>query len=575
MRTLQIVVVSTIACAAGAAVASNAQELASRSVAIDQNVDLATLQKYHHTDQGTRLLPAAFLEALQSADGGGKLMSAPNFRKWGFIVDGAKREASNPYGWPIGFTVSDPRQSGGIAIAGVTCAFCHTGQIDYRGTAIRIEGGQSNVDVPAFEGAVIAALNATAADPARTEAFLKDAVAAGYPADRVKTDFKATAATATRMLYGPKGLAASASGPGRVDAVQGIANAVLAADLMVPSNARDFDAPVSYPFLWDIWRLSWLQYNGFLPPQPDSRNIGEVLGVGAKTNIVNRETGALNPEPERWRTSVQLKNLIWMESVLKNLKAPTWPGRILGPLDKTKASRGRELFVANCAHCHQIRELPNGRWDVTVVPLSEIGTDPNQATNWAGRRYDVAKLGLGSAAPATVLSSAVNAIRRQLYAEDKIPAAEQEGDVTFEAPCGYKARPLIGVWATPPFLHNGSVRTVFDLLSDSRPASFKFGSREYDPVKLGYTEDDAPGATVLDTSISGNHNSGHWWTDDADRPGRIGRKLSDDEKYALIEYLKSATYENYPKVKVAKEQALPCGDDKDWALRSAPSEKRP
>ena len=111
------------------------------------------------------------------------------------------------------------------------------------------------------------------------------------------------------------------------------------------------------------------------------------------------------------------------------------------------------------------------------------------------------------------------------------------------------------------------MRTVFDLLSDTRPSRFRFGSREYDPVHLGYTEDDGPNSMILETSIAGNHNTGHWWTDDAKRPGRIGRKLSDDEKYALIEYLKSANYDNYPKVKVAKEQALPCANDKDWPKR--------
>jgi hypothetical protein len=52
-------------------------------------------------------------------------------------------------------------------------------------------------------------------------------------------------------------------------------------------------------------------------------------------------------------------------------------------------------------------------------------------------------------------------------------------------------------------------------------------------------------------------------------PGRIGRKLSDDEKYALTEYLKAATCENYPKTKVTKEQPLPCADDKDWPRRSS------
>ncbi len=83
-------------------------------------------------------------------------------------------------------------------------------------------------------------------------------------------------------------------------------------------------------------------------------------------------------------------------------------------------------------------------------------------------------------------------------------------------------------------------------LSDERPASFKFGSREYDPVHLGYVEDSSPTGVLLNSSLSGNHNTGHWFTDDAGRPGKIGPKLSDQRQYAILEYLKSATYENYP-----------------------------
>ena len=179
------------------------------------------------------------------------------------------------------------------------------------------------------------------------------------------------------------------------------------------------------------------------------------------------------------------------------------------------------------------------------MPLEKIGTDPNQATNWAFNTYDLTKIGLQKETPAYLgVNTAVNPIRRQLYADFQIPESEQQPDLSAQAPCGYKARPLIGVWATPPFLHNGSVRTVFDLLSETRPDKFTYGTREYDPVNLGYTEDPSANDAVLDTSISGNHNTGHWWTDD-ERPGRIGRKLTDDEKYAIIEYLKAANYDNY------------------------------
>jgi hypothetical protein len=289
-----------------------------------------------------------------------------------------------------------------------------------------------------------------------------------------------------------------------------------------------------------------------------------VLGTSGKADIVDPVTGELNPVPQRWRTSVQIKNLIWMESVLKTLKAPTWPSQVLGPIDQARAARGSELFTQNCASCHGIHELPDGQWDVHVVSLSYIGTDPNQATNWAARTYDASKLGLGTV-HATALGGLINTIRKQLYADAAIPASEQQGDVTLMAPCGYKARPLIGVWATPPFLHNGSVRTVFDLLSDTRPKSFRYGSRNFDPVNLGYTEDDSANPAVLDTSLPGNSNAGHWWTDDLNRPGRIGPRLSDAQKHAIIEFLKAATYENYPRVKVATMHPVACADNPTWA----------
>ena len=181
---------------------------------------------------------------------------------------------------------------------------------------------------------------------------------------------------------------------------------------------------------------------------------------------------------------------MWIENTLRGLRAPTWPADVLGPIDRTKAERGRELFTTHCAQCHGIKELPNGFWDVTVIPLQQIRTDPNEATGWSANRYDGSKFGLDKKVSAyDAVPIVLNAIRKQLYADNNTPAAEQEADAVFESPCGYKARPLIGVWATPPFLHNGSVRTVFDLLSETRPAKFNVGTREFDPVDLGYIDD--------------------------------------------------------------------------------------
>jgi hypothetical protein len=565
-RVLQSFLAGVIALTATVALA--ADDAPAKRVTIDQNVDQETLHRYHYTDQGTRLIPAAWLDALVDQNGQ-RVMDPEALSRLGFLFDGVKDDARNPYGWPIGFTVSDPKTTGGIPIAGLSCAACHTGQIEYKGTAVRIEGGQSMIDLSGWAQNILGAVAVLARDPARLAQFRADAVKAGYPADRIDQDLEAAVEAIKSLGGGPSfyEVHTVAAGRGRYDAVQAIGNQVFGGDLGVPSNSYSLDAPVNYPQLWDIWRLTWLQFNGFLPPNSTSRNIGEALGVRAQTHIVDRRTGKLNPEPLRWQTSVQLDNILWIEKTLQSLKAPHWPAEVLGPIDQAKAERGHELFAANCAHCHQIRELPNGLWDVIVVPLREIGTDPGQAMHWAGRTYDAGKLGLSKQAKAHQLDVAINAIRKQLYVDYKTPADEQEPDVHFAAPCGYKARPLIGVWATPPFLHNGSVRTVFDLLSDTRPGRFRFGSREYDPVHLGYTEDDGPDSLILETSIAGNHNTGHWWTDDTKRPGRIGRKLTDDEKYALIEYLKSANYDNYPRIKVVKQQGLPCADDKDWPKR--------
>jgi hypothetical protein len=116
----------------------------------------------------------------------------------------------------------------------------------------------------------------------------------------------------------------------------------------------------------------------------------------------------------------------------------------------------------------------------------------------------------------------------------------------------YRARPLDGVWATAPYLHNGSVPTLRDMLlpQDKRPTSFCVGSRQFDPVNVGVvtktheTDDCAPGLTNFNVSLLGNSNRGHSFegkeTDVGKLPpGVIGPELTDDERRSLVEYLKT------------------------------------
>lgn len=123
---------------------------------------------------------------------------------------------------------------------------------------------------------------------------------------------------------------------------------------------------------------------------------------------------------------------------------------------------------------------------------------------------------------------------------------------------GYKPRPLEGVWATPPFLHNGSVPNLYQMLvpPEERTKKFFVGRREFDPVHVGYVtrpadEDDDAGFW-LDTSTKGNRNIGHAFTADRETwqkhredpeanplpKGVIGPLLTDEERWALVEYLK-------------------------------------
>lgn len=136
------------------------------------------------------------------------------------------------------------------------------------------------------------------------------------------------------------------------------------------------------------------------------------------------------------------------------------------------------------------------------------------------------------------------------YLDDAGRAAyEDDRPNCLQAGVGYKARPLNGVWATAPFLHNGSVPTLMDLLgpADERPARFLLGDPTFDPVRVGVTVSDVPetnddynedGYFILKTSIPGNSNRGHEFSDQGG-PGVIGPALSVSEREAIIEFLKT------------------------------------
>ncbi|MBB4383500.1 cytochrome c [Bradyrhizobium sp. SBR1B] len=144
-----------------------------------------------------------------------------------------------------------------------------------------------------------------------------------------------------------------------------------------------------------------------------------------------------------------------------------------------------------------------------------------------------------------------NCQNRRVYVEANA-SHDGKGEVVLALEPQYRARPLDGVWATAPYLHNGSVPTLSDMLvpQAQRPTSFCVGNRAFDPVKVGLVtkakaaESCAAGLTNFDVSLLGNSNRGHSFegkeTDLTKLPpGVIGPELTEPERRALVEYLKT------------------------------------
>lgn len=108
----------------------------------------------------------------------------------------------------------------------------------------------------------------------------------------------------------------------------------------------------------------------------------------------------------------------------------------------------------------------------------------------------------------------------------------------------YKARPLEGMWATAPFLHNGSVPNLYELLQSKEGRSmepFYLGSRVFDPKRVGYVPDKLAGGFELDPTIPGNLNTGHYIGKGTLKEGYVVSlegDLAEEDRWALIEYLK-------------------------------------
>jgi mono/diheme cytochrome c family protein len=222
----------------------------------------------------------------------------------------------------------------------------------------------------------------------------------------------------------------------------------------------------------------------------DERNLSAALGAGVTPVTVDHDN------------LKRVRDWIW------TLPAPTYPYRI----DAALASRGAPIYRESCANCHGDHRFRDGVISGSrigqVEAIDTIGTDPYRLNSYT-------------------LAFASN--QYGLYPDSRYRFTR------FRKTNGYANHPLDGIWLRAPYLHNGSVPTLRDLLDppESRPKTFYRGYDVYDQARMGFVSDvagaDGQVYTRYDTSVPGNGNSGHIY----------GTTLSDDDKRAIVEYMKT------------------------------------
>ena len=522
---------------------------------------------YYWTSQGSALISYDIYLALQLAGSNELFNSAAHADKVGLLMDEPDSK-NNPDNLPIGIskTVVPSGQFAGTYM-GMTCAACHTGQIQYQGKQIRIDGGvASRFNLVAWIKSLSESLNATVSDSARFQAMLKNiqktnpSIGEKELKTRLQKDADIVNAQVKHSFVLP-----SLPGPGRVDALASIHNNFMGIQTGILSNVYPSIAPVKPPFLWNAPQSAWVQWSG-IAQNPLRRNFGESLGVFARYDLKSP-----TPEQGLFDGTNDIRGQVKLERLLKLLAPPQWPEHVLGKLDQKKVKQGHKLFVENCQECHTSypyrwspERAPSKRFiENALVPQEIVGTDGTQFKEISFSPDEV--IATGILAPYFGGKQKVSSAEFNAVIQNKIlvKAVDRAGPFTQEefaemnsytsylndppaktAIASYKAAPRDGVWATGPFLHNGSVPNVYELLTPAAQRIKKFYvTREFDPVKLGInTAVSSPNDYLFDTTLTGNSNIGHSFEKGygkVNKDGVIGRELSVDERFAIIEYLKS------------------------------------
>ena len=419
------------------------------------------------------------------------------------------------YALPVGMSMRNVR---GLDVVYLNCAVCHTGTVrDAPGATPRVVAGMpaNTFDLGAFG----TFLTSIPVDQKFTPDRLLDQIRIMQDDPHRKADkldainnliyrYAAVYLVRERLLTLGQRLAfidKKSWGPGRVDTFN--APKALLNFPMEHADPRELMGNVDFPSVWHQkprkgMQLHWDGNNTSV----DERNLSAAFGTGAY--------------PPSLDTELVLRTAKWLETAAP----PKYPY----PIDEALAARGAPLYQQYCANCHGTKDPPF-RHDPpranelvgTVVPIEKIRTDRsrldsytwllavNQSTLYAGYEKD-----WGFAAP------------------------YPQRFTHFRKTQGYSNSPLDGIWLRGPYLHNGSVPNLKELLDPAaaRTKVFYRGNDVYDPQNVGFVSNlpalEGRSFFKIDTGKPGNGNAGH--------DGAVyGTDLPADQKQALLEYLKT------------------------------------
>lgn len=542
---------------------------------------------YYSMDEGIQYLPIDVLMSLKRPNDSGLqvmdelLLARPE--RFGLLPNYINPQSDIP----LGITVS--KDTDYAPMAGINCATCHTGMISNAyGKFFLVDGGSSRFAIDRFIGEMVKALVATLANPDEFEAFyaryraraaveepeedtgatrkqMVQLVQKAYeesdpthlncklntldPVETKATTLRTAAYPTQKQLstklgmyvymarrfawflsqtkYGTKiaGSNVSDSGLGRSNPWS-VAKKMFADKYLHTKNGPKLEGgQVNTPFNWDFDRQRLIFWDGVTNSMLE-RNLAQ--GVTLVTDF-NEKT---------FETTVSVRKLKDVSGYASKARAPKWPVEILGYVDMDAAVRGKSLFQIYCLGCHdpKANQTQTGTAEYNYI---DVGTD-NSYYKGQLELLDGKDLFTGIIAPfiskvKTTAAKNEGITDLSSYEVGRAPVLWQTPKANAPA-----AKPLYGVWATPPFLHNGSVPTIWDLLqpASQRPKSFHIGGYVYDVQRLGYVEDKTlPNGYDFNVSClsgcEGNDNRGH----------EFGVDLSEDHKRDLIEFLKYYTSE--------------------------------